>query len=342
MANLNTDPLERMIASGRYTPRPIEHYGIPDVLTIDLDVLANTLVTRINTIYQSELNVRNQYNGNSAVVTQQILNDVTAMVDYAVGQTYNKLRSLLDKKIPHLRPTRMNTRCPVYAGQEFPTWLSSTLSSIGPLRITDGASDRLVVYASSAATMQNYGRTNPVVFNEGNYSRLMAALRHMPVAMTPFNHAGESGSFFPTITPIRRNYVWSLFGQTHSSHYENEDGVRVALCTSDIGNTPFTDIGMTIGYVNDETTLAALAAVAAPDDIPIGQDANSAGRPVSVEFNVNYYGIKPAVAAQGSTRAVPRGMYVVGRGTQRYYQCILADQISTTEILELLRYRFTR
>ena len=344
MANPNqqNDPLERIIADGRLTIRPTNHYGLPEIITVDLELMANTLVARLNDIYLNENRLRNYYVGNQARVYQAITGDIVSMVDYLVGQVYNKLRTILERRAPAARVARMNTRCPVASHQEFPAWLSSTLGAIGPCRLEDAPHDRLIVYASSAATMQTYGRQNPVVFNEGHYARLISALRAIGVTMAPFNHAGLEGSYYPTITPDLAQYVWTLYGQVHRPHYENEVSARIALVTSNIGQTPFENVGVTIGYVDDNNTLNALAAVAAPADLPAGQNADSAGRPVGAAFRVNYYGIQPAVAAQGEIPARARGAYILGRGVERYYSCVIANNVATSEILEVLRHRLLR
>lgn len=58
--------------------------------------------------------------------------------------------------------TRMKSRCPISKDMEFPAWISSLIESIGSIRVSDGPVEAFFVYASSAATMNNYGRANAV------------------------------------------------------------------------------------------------------------------------------------------------------------------------------------
>ncbi|KAK8557621.1 hypothetical protein V6N12_009850 [Hibiscus sabdariffa] len=236
-----------------------------------------------------------------------------------MGETYNRLRSILERCDPHVCITRMNTRCPVASDLECPTWISSTLSCIGPCRLADGPTDTLIVYASTAATMQTFGRAEAVQFNYGKYIKLLNVLKDIKAETTPFDHANLTGSYFPTIEIESTNNCFTLYGIVHSSHYENEDAVRIALLSNPFGVTPFEKVGMTIGHCDDEGVVNAVAEAAAPPDIPAGQNVDSVGRPCGVNFRVNYHGIQPAIASTENVQAQARGVYIVGRGIQRRY-----------------------
>lgn len=336
------DPLEAVAVDGRISIRPIAHFGLPKVITVDLEALHGILYLKFQELYSPDQRIRSRYPGSNAEIVRTLNADLTALADYAAACCYNKLRAVLEAYAPHERTVRMNTRAPMPNNIEFPTFISSTLGSIGPCRFEDAAKDVYVVWATSATTANNYGRTNPTVFNYPCYARICNILKEIGVQFAPFPNATAAGSYFATLEPHVGAELCTAYCTVHSSHYENEDFARIALLTGLAGNTPFQPIGMRIGYVNDTTTLTALAAVAAPAGIPAGQDAGSAGIPVQACFNVNYYGIQPAVAAAGERPASDRGMYVLGRGTDRYYQCTLAHQVSLSEVTQILRYRLFR
>lgn len=107
---------------------------------IDLDARHATLVSRLRLMFICNDCLCQAYVGTNQHVTKMIEDDTTAYVDYLIGQTYNKLRRILITH-PQQRAARIKPRCLVPANQEFPRWISSTLSSIGPLRIEDGPRD---------------------------------------------------------------------------------------------------------------------------------------------------------------------------------------------------------
>lgn len=338
----NADPITAIIDDGRIRVRPIDHYGLPDVITVNLEQLAGFVTSNLTAAYTNCLQIRNRYTGSPNQITHAIISDTTMLVNFAIAQTYNRLRSVLERRAPSICAARMNRRAPVANQQEFPHFISSTLGSIGPFRVEDGPTDRYVVYASTAATQNKYGRDAGTVFNEGQYCKITSVLRECNFRLTPFPSAQAEGSYFPTLTSILESGLYRVFGAVHSSHYENEDVMKIALCTNDLRATPFDPVGMTFGYVDNEAAVTALAAVPVPDGIPAGQNYESAGRPVGIEFNINYCGVQPIVAAQGAVPARTAGFYIVGRGTTRYYQCSLADQVSVSEIYDCLRYRLLR
>ena len=92
------------------------------------------------------------------------------------------------------------------------------------------------------------------------YNRLMQVLKEFGVATAPFpplfpplTSASQGSSYFPTIQPMVEEHTWQLYGYVHESCYENEDVARIALVTSDVGVTPFEQVGMTVGNVDDES-----------------------------------------------------------------------------------------
>ncbi|QED42889.1 ORF1 [Rhodiola cryptic virus 1] len=333
------DPLNSIVADGRIRRMPIDHFGFPDIITVDLEALHANIREWLNSLFVDNKEIRIAYLGTKADVTAMIKNDINSYCDFLIGQTYNKLRSIL-QKYPNQRSLRMNTRCPVPKNQEFPRWIVSTLSSIGPLHIEDGPRDRYVCFASTTATMQFHGRVAAPKFIYGGYSRLHEALKKYGVEMSPFDHISETGSFYPTVELCIEENLWRAFGAVHSSHYVNEDFIRAVFVSSATGKSPFENIGMRIGYVDDWSTLNALTAVAAPVNIPAGQNSYSPGLPVGPNLKVNHYGIQPAANATGDTPACTRGIYIIGRGMERYYQCSLAQNVASAEIARIIAYRF--
>lgn len=82
---------------------------------------------------------------------------------------------------------RMRHSFPIPNAQEFPAWLASTLSRIGPCSVTDEPRDQLFLYATSAATIHNHGRATQIAYSARNYLRLLSVLKSMNVAMAAFN-----------------------------------------------------------------------------------------------------------------------------------------------------------
>ncbi|KAI3797303.1 hypothetical protein L1987_32559 [Smallanthus sonchifolius] len=75
-----------------------------------------------------------------------------------------------------------------------------------------------------------------------------------------------------------------------------------------------------------------------PEDVPGDLDgATSPSRPVGPGFNVNVFGVRPAVAAEGGNPAVPAAVYIVGRGTTRYYCTSLGRNLNEYDMTSLLR-----
>ncbi|KAK8557620.1 hypothetical protein V6N13_007977 [Hibiscus sabdariffa] len=48
------DPKEQLITDGRLFNHPIKHYGVPTVLTIDLDFAALQIISKLEDVYLNE------------------------------------------------------------------------------------------------------------------------------------------------------------------------------------------------------------------------------------------------------------------------------------------------
>nr|WIL96135.1 coat protein [Carrot cryptic virus 3] len=337
--NVTTDPKEELIADGRVYNRPAQPLGLPVILNFDLEFSVDQIITKLAVMYGDHYEVRARFGGYNNNANARVTACIHSLGDYIGGQIYNRLRANLDWCASNVRTARMNTRCPVSGALELPTWIASTISSLGPVRFQDGPVDRLAAYATPTATMNHYGRAGPTVFNFGDFTEITNVLREIGVTFAPVDHRPGYGSFYPTIAIQPGDNNYTFYATCHASHYENEDFIRLSLFTNQLGVTPFENIGITVGYVDDEATTAALAAVAAPPDIPAGQTAASAGRLTGGLWNVNYYGLQLAVLAQGETPARPRGFYVIGRGMERRFQTILARDITITELHQALMFR---
>nr|AWV67014.1 capsid [Lysoka partiti-like virus]AWV67016.1 capsid [Lysoka partitivirus]AWV67018.1 capsid [Lysoka partitivirus]AWV67020.1 capsid [Lysoka partitivirus] len=333
---------EELIGDGRLRIVPYHTYLDVTVLTVNLDILATRLKYWLHSIYDIWEPLRLKYSGTAQAITQAIHGDIDHLVDYALWVCYNRLRMVAERYSPTTRIGRMNPKAPTSARMEFPTFVSTLLQTIGPLRVTDGAVDVLLIYAPPPNTMQNFGRMTAQQPDEPRYARLLSNLRSCGVACSAIDIQPNFGSFWTTCQIEMSDGLFDVVGTVHPSHYENEDAIRAAILDVNPTNTPFESTALTVGYVNDETTLNALASVEAPADIPAGQTATSAGRPSGLVFNSNYYGIQPAVPQTGSTPAQPRGCYIVGRGTKKHYSCYIAQHITAYELYNLMRFELTR
>lgn len=77
--------------------RRISHNGFPEVLTIDLDLSSTTFSARLLNVYLYNFELGNCYGGTTE---EAITADVTALVDFAVGQVYNRLWSIDFEALP--------------------------------------------------------------------------------------------------------------------------------------------------------------------------------------------------------------------------------------------------
>jgi len=338
MAN-QADPIEALIADGRLYSRPTSQFGAVIPYETDLEYAHSFMLQKLTLIYQDDPKIRIRYGGYTVNSGIEILAGITSMADYIIAQMYNRMRGVLEWAAPHLRTTRMNTRCPVSNSMEFPAWISSTISAIGPIHFSDGPTNRYAVPATAAARMQTYGRQNPIFFSYSDYFTFISVLKEIGIATSPVDHQSKTGSSFPTIDVTAGDHSFTFYATIHHSHYENEDFLRMAFFTNPLAVTPWPRMGITVGYVNDNATLTALAAAAPPDGLPAGQTANSPGLPRGLQWNVNYYGIQPETPAQGDTPAQTRGIYVIGRGIERRFQYMLARDITTSEIMQAFIHR---
>ncbi|QED42890.1 ORF1 [Rhodiola cryptic virus 2] len=337
-----TDPLTEAIADGRVYVRPHRRYANTEFLTIDLEAIHTTLTATLRTSFQARTLILNRYHGTQAEAVASLNADCSAYADIILGQLYNKLRTTLERTVPRERVARMNTRCPLSPTIEFPRWISSTYSSIGRMRIIDGPVDKQICYVPPANTQNNYGRTNMPELDLLAHNRLNEVLTAANIDLAPFDFQNEQAAFFPTVEMTADNNLISFHGCCHPSHYENEDIVR-AFFLSDINfASPFKSIAFRIGYVDDETTLNALANLAAPAGVPEGTTADSPALPVGAHFHVNPCGIQLAVAQAAGVAAKARGCYIVGRGANRYYACTLAREMAPEEMNRMVDLRITR
>ncbi|XP_023741439.1 tRNA pseudouridine synthase 1 isoform X2 [Lactuca sativa] len=317
------DPMLALITSGRVRIWPLPLHWKTTISEVNLDHLATTIKNRLNRIfpYLLELGNRdNHYRGSEA----DIIADVNILVDTAMAVTYNRLRKILQRYDPTAFAARMNPRSPYSNRFKFPTFLSSVLSSIGPLRITDGPVNAHVVYATSSATCRNYGRAEQFNFSS-RYDHFIECLEAMGVPCAPIDvKSTDCGSFFSTVIPTFEHGVWRFTAPFHHSHYEPKDIVSAWLTQNDDpALRAFEDLSVTIGLCTDPKVVDAVAGV----DGDVGST-----RLIGGTFPVNVSGIRPAGCGSD-----PAGVYIVGRGSERYYCTLLAQRICPDEMYSLLR-----
>lgn len=264
------------------------------------------------------------------------------MVDTVLLVTYNRLRGVLDRHAREARATRMNTRAAVENRMEFPRFLSSMLGSIGPLYITDGPTSQLVVYATDADRANTFGRANAVSFRAGPLSRFLTQIRESGIPMAPIDLNNDQGSFFTAVTAVTDHNRWTFTGTCHPSHYENIDVVRSWFCCHpDVNFRPWEYCGFTIGEITNQVAVAAIAA-ATPEGAAKGlTSADLPAVPIGFEFKINFFGVRPGVAAAGGNPAITSAAYIVGRGGTPYFSTIIGQNISKDEMVNLASYLFT-
>lgn len=311
------------------------------VLTMNLDNFYQSLVDLCSLIYPFWEPLKMRYSGTDEEIHANLQNDIAAMADYACWICYNRLRSIAERYAPHVRTMRMNPKAPCSNRMEFPSYISSLIQTIGPLRIEDAAQNCLVLYATTPATMQTFGRTEAHIPADPCYYRLISNLQAVGVRMTPVDFGPHYGAYWPTIMIRDRLQLYDVIGTVHSSHYTNEDIVMALAILHETNRSVFDRITFDVGQVTDADAVNALAAIAAPANIPQGQTANSTGRPTALTFDVNYFGIQPAVAATATNQARPASFFVIGRGTDPIFTCYLAQHITTPESVTLFRHRLT-
>lgn len=335
-----------LVASGRVGVRPIHNYGKPRVLEIDLEHLATTMKNRLNIIIPFIQRLRNCYHGESeSIITDTIISDVNMMVDTAISVTYNRLRYVLQRYDPTVFVARMNPRSPLSNKYKFPAFVSFVLGNIGPLRIRDGPRNMLVVYATSASRSQTYGREQHFGFKHGQYSRIVDNLAEIGVPLAPIDvKVGDrEGSFFSTIIPDHKNGLWDFTATFNPSHYKHQDLGSAWLTMSDDPTLrAFEDCSLAIGCCTDPDVVNAIMALCiegVPDDL---DRATAPTRPVGGIFDVNVFGIRPAVAAERGNPVTPAAVYIIGQGTKRYYSTSLTRDIREHEMIVILQYYMFR
>ncbi|KAJ0702179.1 putative mitochondrial tRNA pseudouridine(27/28) synthase [Helianthus annuus] len=329
------------ISSSCFIRHPSHYYEKPTVHWIDLEHLATAMKNRLNRVlpYIHELRVR--YGGVSDnAVTDTIISDVNMMVDTAMSVTYNRLRFILQSHAPTVFVAQMNPKSPLSNKFKFPAFISSVLGSIGPLRIMNGLQDALVVYATSPDRSKTCGRAQHFEFISGHFFRLIDNLEAIGVPLAPIDVKGgnRAGSFYPTILLDRVNGWLEFTATCHYSNYKHRD-IDSAWLT--INDDPvlraFPDCSLRIECcTNPEVVNAVIASW--PEGVPDDVDgATAPARPVGLIFNVNEFGVRPAVAAEGGNPAIPAAVYIVGRGTKRYFCTSLARGLTEDEMTSRLR-----
>ncbi|KAJ0462845.1 putative tRNA pseudouridine(38-40) synthase [Helianthus annuus] len=329
------------ISSSCFIRHPSHYYEKPTVHWIDLEHLATAMKNRLNRVlpYIHELRVR--YGGVSDnAVTDTIISDVNMMVDTAMSVTYNRLRFILQSHAPTVFVAQMNPKSPLSNKFKFPAFISSVLGSIGPLRIMNGLQDALVVYATSPDRSKTCGRAQHFEFISGHFFRLIDNLEAIGVPLAPIDVKGgnRAGSCYPTILLDRVNGWLEFTATCHYSNYKHRDIDSAWLTLNDDpALRAFPDCSLRIECCTNPDVMNAVIA-SRPEGVPDDVDgATAPARPVGLIFNVNEFGVRPAVAAEGGNPAVPAAFYIVGRGTKRYFCTSLARGLTEDEMTSRLR-----
>lgn len=228
------DTLEKLIADGKIRTHPYTHYSCPTILT---DLLAIKIQTILSDIYRCYDPLCNRYVGD---VDQNIISDISTLTDFALCVLYNRLRAVV-KSYCFSALARMKKNAPINNQMEFPSFLSSLLSSIGALRITDAGRDALVFYAPPPDTDNNYGRSQAHDLNYIHYNQLITTLTACGIGLSPIDFNNLEGAFWTTCS-LNSNQpdIWDVVGTVNPSHYTNDDIVRLlAILDSDSSKNPF-------------------------------------------------------------------------------------------------------
>ncbi|KAM0037350.1 putative mitochondrial tRNA pseudouridine(27/28) synthase [Helianthus debilis subsp. tardiflorus] len=329
------------ISSSCFIRHPSHYYEKPTVHWIDLEHLATSMKNRLNRVlpYIHELRVR--YGGVSDnAVTDTIISDVNMMVDTAMSVTYNRLRFILQSHAPTVFVAQMNPKSPLSNKFKFPAFISSVLGSIGPLRIMNGLQDALVVYATSPDRSKTCGRAQHFEFISGHFFRLIDNLEAIGVPLAPIDVKGgnRAGSCYPTILLDRVNGWLEFTATCHYSNYKHWDIDSAWLTLNDDpALRAFPDCSLRIECCTNPDVVNAVIA-SRPEGVPDDVDgATAPARPVGLIFNVNEFGVRPAVAAEGGNPAIPAAVYIVGRGSKRYFCSSLARGLTEDEMTSRLR-----
>lgn len=326
----------KLVGQGRLLRFPTRRRDQTTVLTINFDHLAARLKATLKKVYQTNYALKEAMPG---VTFQMIDNEIGECIDHTVDLalliTYNRLRNVADKYSTATRNARMNRRAPHSSDFEFPTFLASLLSSIGPLFIEDGIEDMLVIYATETAKANNYGRTNAPAINLSRVSTFSDALTRAGVKMAKIDpRSVAQGSYFTTIIPTLNHSVWTFTGTQHSSHYEDIDVLRAWLTLHDDVNQRAVQY---CGLVIERTTTSAITTAVAnarPEGVAAAAAATDPADPIGIAFQSNLFGIDPAVAAAEGVTATPAATYIIGRGTRVYNSTVLGSRLVDEEMVQ--------
>lgn len=183
------DPLEKLVAHGKIRTQPYTHYRSATTPTVDFELLANKIQIILSEAYQYHDPLCLQYAGTNKEIDQCLMSDILALIDFALCVLYNRLQAVAESYSSSTSLSRMKKRAPVDNKMVFPSFLSSSLSSIGPLRITDAGRDALVLYAPLPNTDNNYGRSQAHELVYGHYQRLINSLHSCGIGLSPIDSA---------------------------------------------------------------------------------------------------------------------------------------------------------
>ena len=337
----STPAFEDLIAEGKIRTRPTSVYSTPTVLDINFDALAINLKAIVTEIYTSDPDMIQAYPGDYTEVIDEIAQDCNALIDFALLGCYNRLRTIAEIYSISTRTSRINPRAPVSNRLEYPVFISSLLSSIGPLRVPDSAHDCLIIYATTSANMNNYGRTERPDPPEGNYSRLIHHLRSCQYPLAPIDFTNLIGSAWTTaVVESTKDGLLRVVGTIHRTHYQPMDVPRAIFCynyATNADNNIFPDLSITADLVNATEVTTAVAALARPTHVPESQTATSATRPAGIQLPANYFGMIPAKGQSGSSPAVPASVWILGRGKARLFTSYLAERLTKFDVKKLSR-----
>ncbi|XP_076932216.1 uncharacterized protein LOC143597661 [Bidens hawaiensis] len=324
------------ISPSCFVRHPIHYYEKTTIHEVDLEHLATAMKTRLNVFFPYIHELRVRYGGISENdITNKIICDVNMMVDAALSVTYNRLRFILQNHDPIAFAARMNPKSPLSNKFKFPAFISSVLGSIGPLR--DDFQDTLIVYATSADRSQTFGRAQNFDFISGHFYRLIDNLVAIGVPLAPIDvkrSSIRSGWFFSTLLVNHEEGLWDFTATCHYSKYKHRD---IASAWMTLNDDPalraFPDCSLRYECCTDPDVVNAVIA-SRPEGVPDDVDgATAPARPSGLVFNVNGFGVRPAVAAEGGSR----GVYILGRGTKRYNCTTLGRNLNEHDMVSMLR-----
>lgn len=328
---------DKLTGEGKLLRYPARTYESATVLTINFDHLAVRLKDRLRIILPTSYAVVSQMPSLTyAMAETEIGHCIDHMVDLALLLAYNRLRYVAKRYSPATRTARMNHRAPYGSDHEFPTFIASLLSSLGPLRITDGLEDTLVIYSTEAANANHYGRAATPVINIWRTDMFTEVMARAGMEMSKIDiRSTLQGSFCTTIIPDLNHNLWTFSSTQHPSHYEDLDLLRAWFILHDDIN--FRCVAYCGLVIEKNTTAAITTAVTAacPANIAAGYDAaTAAADPIGLNFPCNHFGILPAVPAPDQVAAVPAAVYILGRGTTVYSSTILGSRLSEDDMIQ--------